>query len=158
MMRMPRRRDGRPGQVIVLFAICLVAMIAMAGLLVDGGMAWSNHRKAQAAADTAALAAAHAASNGKNHTTAAEAIASDNGFPDTFTDCTGAANASGVVVHLPPTSGPHAGNSGFVEVITSRANRNAFAGVVGMGCWIVAARAVASIKSSAAWRRATSAP
>ena len=58
-----RRRygsDGEHGQMIVLFALCLVAIIAVAGLLIDGGLAWSNRRQAQAAADTAALAAAKA--------------------------------------------------------------------------------------------------
>ena len=65
----PRRLDGRNrehGQIIVVFAICLVAIIAVAGLLIDGGMAWGNRRQAQAAADTSALAAAVKAAEGAN--------------------------------------------------------------------------------------------
>ena len=80
----PRRLDGRnreQGQIIVLFALCMIAIIGMAGMLIDGGLAWSRQRQAQAAADTGALAAAQAASAGStNHVTAARAIALSNGF------------------------------------------------------------------------------
>jgi len=58
------RPPGQDGQTIVLFALSLLAIVAMAGLLIDGGMAWANQRQAQAAADTAALAGGEAASYG----------------------------------------------------------------------------------------------
>jgi hypothetical protein len=41
---------------LVIVAIALTALIAMTGLVIDGGIAWSNRRQAQNAADSAALA------------------------------------------------------------------------------------------------------
>lgn len=46
------------GQVIIIVAIGLVALIAMAALIVDGAIIMSHRRTAQAAADAAALAGA----------------------------------------------------------------------------------------------------
>ena len=149
----PRRLDGRNrehGQIIVLFAICLVAIIATAGLLIDGGMAWGNRRQAQAAADTSALAAAVKAAEGANSaavTAAAQAVATENAFTTNYTDCGGVARTNGVVVNRPPSAQaqPQHRDTSFVEVITTRPMRTAFAGIVGQSCWMVSARAVASI-------------
>jgi hypothetical protein len=44
------------GQVVVIVAVALTALVAMAGLVIDGGLAWSNRRQLQNAADSAALA------------------------------------------------------------------------------------------------------
>jgi len=46
------------GQVIIIVALGLVALIAMAALIVDGAIIMSHRRTAQAAADSAALAGA----------------------------------------------------------------------------------------------------
>ena len=153
----PARSAGQDGQAIVLFALSLLAIVAMAGLLIDGGLAWGSHRQAQAAADTAALAAAKAASYGTSTqmNTAARDIAAANSFAKDLVDCTGTIQANkGVVVNRPPVSGPHslandpAGANDYVEVITTRAMRTTFAAAVGQGCWLVSARAVASIAST----------
>jgi hypothetical protein len=139
---------------IVLFALCLIAIIAMAGLLVDGGMAWANRRQAQAAADTAALAAAKAIVANQSGSAAALAITQQNGFGNVTTDCSGATlpgNAGpGVQVNNPPSTGPHstAAVNQYVEVITTRKMTTTFAAAVGQSCWMVSARAVASIGSS----------
>jgi hypothetical protein len=53
-----RRRE--PAQVIALFAIALLAMLAMVGVVVDGGTLYLQRRTAQNAADAAALAGARA--------------------------------------------------------------------------------------------------
>jgi len=54
-----RRSHDRPqGQVIVIFAVALVALLAMTGLIIDGGHAWSQQRHVQNAADAAARAGA----------------------------------------------------------------------------------------------------
>ena len=82
-------RDGEHGQMIVLFALFLIAIIAMAGLLIDGRMAWANRRQAQTAADTAALAAA-------------QLVAGANGF-GAGTDCAGNP-LNGVTVNSPPSA------------------------------------------------------
>ncbi len=154
-MGLPRRhgREGEHGQLIVVFALALVAIIAMAGLLIDGGMAWANRRQAQAAADTTALAGAVAAASGASNTdmvVAASAIATTNGFAVNYTDCGGTARTNGVVVRRGPLTGPHTGDTNFVEAITTRPMKTTFAGAVGQSCWLVSARAVASIPTQVA--------
>lgn len=144
-----RRREH--GQALVIFTIALVAMVSVAGLLVDGGMAWANRRQAQASADTAALAAAKtfgSTSDESDATDAAKAIATENGFPDSYTDCSGNKKNDGVTVHMPPVSGPNTGSDGYVEVIVQRSMRTSFSGLVGQPCWMVSARAVAVTTST----------
>ena len=46
------------GQVLVIVALGMVALIAMAGLVTDAGLAWANKRQAQNLADAAAMAGA----------------------------------------------------------------------------------------------------
>jgi len=53
------RRHER-GQIIVIFALALIAMIAMVGLILDGGAAFAHRRDEQTASDLAALAGANA--------------------------------------------------------------------------------------------------
>ena len=150
------RDHGQHGQMIVLFALSLVAIIAVAGLLIDGGRAWSNRRQAQAAADTAALAAAKdIVVTGDDPFNDALAVAQVNRFGTDTTDCSGTTltgNAGpGVQVNNPPLSGPHTvandplHASEYVEVITTRKMTTTFSAVVGMSCWMVSARAVSSI-------------
>lgn len=50
------RRPPEHGQVIVVFALALTALILGLGLVVDGGYAWAQRRAAQNAADLASLA------------------------------------------------------------------------------------------------------
>ncbi|MBM4407453.1 MAG: hypothetical protein FJ038_02350 [Chloroflexi bacterium] len=131
------QRRRQRGQALVILALALVAVVSAAGLLVDGGMAWANRRQAQASADTAALAAAKSfgsTSDVTSATAAAEAIAAQNGFPDSYTDCGGKKKNDGVQVSQPPTSGPNAGKDGYVEVTVQRPMRTSFSGLVGQPC------------------------
>lgn len=50
-------KDGSRGQILILFTFALVAMLAMLGLLFDGGKALSLRRQLQNAGDAGALAA-----------------------------------------------------------------------------------------------------
>ena len=144
-----RRNDAREdGQMLVLFALVVVILISVAGMLLDGGMASAVRRQAQNAADTAALAAAKAIGAGTSPTTAAEGISGVNGFPATTTSCSGA-SVAGVIVNQPPVSGAYAGNSKYVEVVAQRPMRTAFSAMVGQPCWMVSARAVAVAVSTA---------
>lgn len=59
-MRRPDMQRREPAQVIALFAISLVAMLAMVGVAVDGGTLYLQRRTAQNAADAAALAGTRA--------------------------------------------------------------------------------------------------
>jgi len=52
-------RERERGQIVVIFALALVAIIAMVGLVLDGGSAFAQRRDEQSAADLAALAAAN---------------------------------------------------------------------------------------------------
>ena len=45
---------------LVIFSLCLVAIIAMTGLVIDGGMTFVQKREQQNVADAAALAGAYA--------------------------------------------------------------------------------------------------
>ena len=51
------RRNER-GQVIVIFAAVMIAMLTFAGLIIDGGTAWAHQRDVQNAADAASKAGA----------------------------------------------------------------------------------------------------
>jgi Flp pilus assembly protein TadG len=143
-----RRRHSRgrgEGQVLVLFALALVTMLAMAGLLVDGGRAWSDHRIAQNAADTAALAAARAISVGDGtYAARGRDVAQVNGFATDLLTCAGTTQTDmGVEVRYPPVTGPHAGDSSYVAVVVTRRMPTTFSAVIGQGCWLISARAVA---------------
>src|SRR5438093_197323 len=107
--RMPAGETRRQrGQVIVMFALGLTSIMAMVALLIDGGLAWGNRRQAQAAADTAALAAMKeiVSSATPNITAAAASMASQNGFASGSVSC-GSATAQAIVVNRPPLTGPH---------------------------------------------------
>jgi len=57
--RTASRTRANDGQIIVIFALGLVAMIAMVGLVLDGGSTFAQRRGQQNAADLAALAGAN---------------------------------------------------------------------------------------------------
>ena len=91
----------RRGNVLCVTAICLIPMLGVTALALDCGLLMSDHRKAQRAADAAALAGAvdlftHYNKNGgndKNGTavTSAQTTATANGF------------SSGVTVNVFPS-------------------------------------------------------
>jgi Flp pilus assembly protein TadG len=78
--RFRRFRRDEQGQVLVLAAIGMVAMCGMAGFALDVGVWFQAHRKQQAIADAAALAAAGVLpANTSQATTDAQAYAVKNG-------------------------------------------------------------------------------
>lgn len=120
------KRDRQRGQVIVIFTLALVAMIAMVGLVIDGGAAFAQRRGQQNAADLAALAGADALYNGRTDAeavTVAQAAAASNG-------------AAGMNVNVSV-------NSGIVKVDVTAPHRNYFAAVVGQPTWQIATTATA---------------
>jgi hypothetical protein len=68
--RAPGRPDGAHGQVLVIFALSLVAIMAAAGLAFDIGRFYSERRYLQNAADAGALAIANALIRGESATDA----------------------------------------------------------------------------------------
>ena len=61
------------GQVLVIFALALVAIMAMTGLVLDGGSAFVQRRDMQNVSDSAAMAAGYAYSMGGTAGTATSA-------------------------------------------------------------------------------------
>jgi len=131
---------GQHGQILVLFALALVAIVAMVGLVLDGGGAFAQRRLEQNAADVAALAAANdliVNEGSADWQATARTIALENGYEDgvdgasvtvTCVNCPGQALdplVDGVQVTVDITA-PHANN---------------FAGVVGMPTWDVSTTA-----------------
>ena len=126
------RTNGERGQVLVIFALALIAIVAMTGLVLDGGSTFVQRRDQQNVADAAALAAAYSyamTGSTSSATTAAQAIAADNGFAD------GALNTTIAV-----TNG--AGNPGWTFTVNvTRPHTNSFSGLLGMSSWNVSATA-----------------
>lgn len=93
------------GQVMVIFALALFALMGAAGLAIDIGRFYTEKRWLQNAADAAALAAANAYSRGETQTVArSEALAV---LTKNFV-----APPNGVVPWLPPSSGSEVYASG----------------------------------------------
>lgn len=57
--RYQTNRSGERGQAMALFAVMMVALVGMVGLVIDGSNFQENHRKLQNAADAAAMAGAY---------------------------------------------------------------------------------------------------
>jgi hypothetical protein len=53
-----------------------------------------------------------------------------------------------VDINVPPTSGPNAGNSAFIEVLIADQKPSIFAGIMGVASWNVGSRAVAANQAS----------
>jgi Flp pilus assembly protein TadG len=150
MSRTTRITDDRPrplprqaGQILVLFTLALVVIIAMVGLVIDGGSAYAQRRDQQNVADLAALAGATAflntTGNVATKTAAAEAaaagLATENGF----------STAADVSVDVDvTTSGPYA----TVKVGISAPHANHFVGVIGMPTWDVSVDATTETTGS----------
>jgi Flp pilus assembly protein TadG len=138
-----RASRGQGGQILVLFTLALVAIIAMVGLVIDGGSAYAQRRDQQNVADLAALAGATAYLNTTGDvatkTAAAEAAAADLATENGFTS--GADVAVDVDV---TTSGPYA----TVKVGIGAPHQNHFVGVIGMPVWGVSVDATAEATGS----------
>jgi hypothetical protein len=132
--------------VAVLLALCLIGVLGYAALSLDAALLHQDRRDAQAAADSAALAAAgNLFANWRTYqgvdttgvaANTALAAAAANGFTNDGVNST-------VTVNIPPLSGDHVGQAGYVEVIVVQFQPRAFSAIWGSGQVIVKARAVA---------------
>ncbi|MBV6397104.1 MAG: hypothetical protein HFACDABA_02709 [Anaerolineales bacterium] len=118
-----RYRASERGQAIVLIVVALIGLIAITGLVVDGGMAYADRRQAQNAADSAALAAARARIRGQNAESAALRSAAENGYNND-------GDSNTVTLHNPPVSGPYRGNREYIQVVIASHVKTFFAPVV----------------------------
>ena len=118
-------RKSESGQALIMILFAVVGMVGLTALAVDSGNAFAERRHAQNAADTSALAAALAKSQGENWYTAGLGRAQSNSY-----DNNGVSNW--VTVVSPPTSGAYAGNSDYVQVTIHSKTRTFFASIVGI--------------------------
>ena len=109
-----RTRNGEAGQSLVLVGVALIVLIGVLGLAVDMGYLRYVRRELQTAADAAAYAGAMDITYG-TVSTAGQAAASENGFPN-------GANGVTVTINNPPQHGPYAGASypTYVEAIVTQ--------------------------------------
>jgi Flp pilus assembly protein TadG len=127
---------GARGQILVIFALALVAITAMVGLVLDGGSAFAQRRAEQNTADLAALAAANdliVNQGDADWVGTANEIAKKNGYEN---------GVGGVTVEVTckncPGQALDAAYDGVqVTVKINAPHQNAFAGVVGMPTWDV---------------------
>src|SRR4051812_2309328 len=107
-LRSLQRPAARRGIVVVFVSLCLVGLIGIVALSVDGGLLYVHLRSTRAAADASAMAAAcelfrhYPAESGADPRglakEAAIKVANSNGY--------GTDSSSTVTVNIPPKSGP----------------------------------------------------
>jgi Flp pilus assembly protein TadG len=126
-------RESERGQVLVIVALGMVVLIAMVGLVLDGGATFGQRRSEQRAADLSALAGANDLLLHGNVSTAqsvAESVATDNGYDPAV-----------VTVGVTVTKYQSAG--GTVKVDITANHRNSFSSILGFSSWNVSASATA---------------
>src|SRR5271154_2978311 len=130
------------GQVLVLTVMLMVVLVGFVALATDVGLLWSERRQMQTATDAAAIAAATALRSAASISSAADSVASINGF-------TNGANSATITVNNPPATGNFAGNSNYVEVIIAQPETTYFLRALGYSSLTVSTRAVSGISNSA---------
>ncbi len=135
-----QKRGNEAGQAVLLAAAGLTVFILAAGLAIDFGYLRYQKRLQQSAADSAAIAGASEINYG-DVSAAAKTDSASNGFTDGSNNVT-------VTVYNPPNDGPHAGLSGYVEVLVAAVQPTFFMRIVGVNSETVTARAVAYLNNS----------
>jgi len=122
-------RKTERGQALILITFAIIGLIALTGLTVDGGIAYSERRTAQNAADSAAFAAALAHSRGQNLTQAANNVALTNGY-----DNNGSTNTVVVTNVNSPSGECPAGttNNKDITVTITTVTETSFSNLVGI--------------------------
>ena len=151
---MPGNRAASRGQVLVVFALGLTALLAAAGVAVDIGRFYSERRFLQNAADSAALAAANALIRGDSDANAR--VAAENTLTQNF-----AGDPNGIVPALPPATpeyeSGHSGDpsyltngiiiaGGTVRVALMNSINYTFGRAIGLGNQPIGARAMAMLQ------------
>lgn len=141
-----RRTPPRRGTVSFWVAVTLPVLIGVVAIGMDGGRMMDERQQTQAVADAAALAAAadlyeryrlnHGTDPAGAARDAALRVAAANGYANDGT-------ASVVTVHIPPQSGPFAGEADHAEVVIESNLRAGFGRIFSQGTLPVRARAVA---------------
>jgi hypothetical protein len=122
----------------------MVGLMGLLALAIDGGFAQRQRRMAQTAADAGAQAGAIEILRGHRDSAvaAAHSETTRNGFAN-------GANNVVVTVNNPPASGPHTGDTAYVEVIVLQSMATFFGGVLNRPSVSVQPRGVAGAVSPA---------
>ena len=141
------KRKSRRGTVLILVAICLVVLMTVAALSLDGGRMLAERRQVQAASDSAADAGAlelyESSSGGISATEKAQAVqqalavAAANGYANDGVHST-------VQVNIPPLAGSFAGRDGYVEVVIDAKLSRSFSAIFASGQLNIEGRTVAA--------------
>ncbi|HZL88925.1 MAG TPA: pilus assembly protein TadG-related protein [Pirellulaceae bacterium] len=146
---MKHRSRDRRGVIVVLVALCLVAILGVTAIAIDGGMLMEQRRSVQAGADAAALAAAEQLYEGwsTNQGQDNDGKASDTAFLTASANgFTNDGTTSVVTVNIPPATGDHVGQAGFAEVKITYYQKRGFSAIFGSSKLPVNGRAVAKGK------------
>jgi Flp pilus assembly protein TadG len=134
--RAKTRGSGESGQVLVLLAVGMVALVALAGFAVDVSAAYQTHRRTQAAADAAAMAAAEYLPESTSQASAASSTVSSQNLSD------------GTVTLA--YSSTYTSNDTVTS--TAKATSNAaFTKVIGINSFTATATATVTVGSYTAW-------
>jgi Flp pilus assembly protein TadG len=135
-------RRGARGQIIPLFALTLVAIVAMVGLVLDGGSTFAQRRSEQNAVDLAALAAANDLIVNQGSATwdaTARSVATQNGY----TDGVNGASVSVTCKNCPGQATDASAAGVQVTVTITAPHPNTFTNVIGISNWNVSTTATA---------------
>jgi Flp pilus assembly protein TadG len=138
-MRLRARRKGNEGQILVIFTLSLVVLIAMVGLVLDGGSTFAQRRQEQNSADLAAIAAANdliANQGTANWNATALRVAAQNGY----SAATGA-TVTATCINCPGQATDPNTPGVQVTVNITAPHQNGFSAVVGMSSWNVSTTA-----------------
>ncbi len=136
---------GEGGQTTVLFAVAFIAVLGMAGLALDGARLYAEHARVQAAADAAAIGAAHELRRGHRRLEQhlQPAAVHDAGLQGVT------AGEAEIIIHHPPATGRHQGSGDHVEAVVRLEMRTTLMGMFGKSRQAVSARAVAGLVAGA---------
>jgi len=136
-----RVRDGvqNRGYVLVTLAAASTVLFGCMGLALDLGYFEYLKRRAQMAADAAAVAGALELARNSSSTTVVSSAKSDSSL-NGFTDGT---NGVTVTINNPPTSGTYSGDNNAVEAIVAQSRSTFFMQVLSVDSATVTTRAVA---------------
>lgn len=142
-----RRRSERRGAMLVFVAVSMVALLGFLAMTLDVGSGNRQRRIAQTAVDAAALAGAaeiYREKAGVVNAAVLEAAVHNEASRNGFTD---GAQSTTVVPYWPPVSGPHAGDTRYVEVLITRNTPTIFARIWNFNSLNIGTRAVAGVGS-----------
>jgi hypothetical protein len=120
----PAATTYRRGTVLVMTAISLTASVAMLALVVESSRMMARSSEVQIAADSTALVAAQMLN--QQATNSAARLAAVN-FGSTYNGV----QSGAYTLNFPPTSGPYAGQQGYVESLVSSPYSTPLATVLG---------------------------